>query len=224
MGRTSQPPIPVGNTTRNTPSSLFLSLPTSCNSRVTGTGGVRSNPSRASNPRIRSRSAGANTPSRTAASAASAVPTATASPWFMASEHFSMACPSVCPRLSLRRSPASYSSRSTISALTRTAADTTADSSAVSPRNASKPRRSSRANSSASAMTAALTASASPARNSLSGSVRSSAGSQTTNRGWVNVPAMFLYPSTFTPFLPPTEASTCPSSVVETNPNGSPRM
>ena len=73
-------------------------------------------------------------------------------------------------------------------------------------------------------MIAALTTSASPARNSRSGSVRSSPGSQITNCGWVKVPAMFLYPSTFTPFLPPTEASTCPSSVVETNPNFSPRM
>ena len=35
---------------------------------------------------------------------------------------------------------------------------------------------------------------------------------------------MFLYPSTFTPFLPPTEASTCARSVVGTKPNGTPRM
>ena len=49
-------------------------------------------------------------------------------------------------------------------------------------------------------------------------------GSQITKRGCLKVPAIFLYPSTFTPFLPPTLASTCPSKVVETNPNDSPRM
>ena len=73
-------------------------------------------------------------------------------------------------------------------------------------------------------MTAALTTSASPVRNSRSESVRSISGSQITKRGCLKVPAIFLYPSTFTPFLPPTLASTCPSKVVETNPNDSPRM
>ena len=73
-------------------------------------------------------------------------------------------------------------------------------------------------------MSAALTISASPARNSLSGSVHSIAGSQTTKSGWAKQPAMFLYPATFTPFLPPTLASTWASSVVATKPKRRPRM
>ena len=122
------------------PSSFFLSLPTSFSRRFTSTGGVRSKPSAVSTFTIRSQSACVSAPSFTAAPAISAVPTATASPWFMRLEAFSMACASVCPRFSLRRSPDSRSSRSTMSALTRIAAETASDNRSVSVR---APRRSS---------------------------------------------------------------------------------
>ena len=52
-----------------------------------------------------------------------------------------MAWASVCPKLSLRRSPVSCSSRSTISALTRTAAEIASVSRSVSARRAHVSRR-----------------------------------------------------------------------------------
>ena len=173
---------------------------------------------------MRSHAAGASSPSFTASRAAIAMPTATASPWIISREHFSTAWPNVWPRLSFRRSPCSRSSRLTTAALSRTECTTTLSMASGSAHRPSSPTRSISPKSGSSPMIPALTASASPARISRRGSVAKSDVSQTTNCGWAKTPAMFLYPSRLTPFLPPTLASTHPSSVVETNPNGTPRM
>ena len=79
-----------------------------------------------------------------------------------------------------------------MSAFTRIDAETASVSRSVSERRSSKVVASIRAKRSASAMMAALTTSASPARNSRSESVRSIPGSQITNLGCENVPAIFL--------------------------------
>ena len=62
--------------------------------------------------------------------------------------------------------------------------------------------------------------SASPARSSRSGSVSSVATSEITARGWWNAPIMFLPSAWLIAVLPPTEESTCASSVVGTCTNG----
>ncbi len=72
-------------------------------------------------------------------------------------------------------------------------------------------------------MTPYFTTSARPARYSRSGSVPSTSTSITTPRGCQNAPTMFLPPGRLMPTLPPTELSTCASSVVGTCTNRSPR-
>ena len=65
--------------------------------------------------------------------------------------------------------------------------------------------------------------SASPARSSRGGSVASVSVSASTARGWWNAPIMFLPRGWLTPVLPPTEESTCASSVVGTCTKSTPR-
>ncbi len=76
---------------------------------------------------------------------------------------------------------------------------------------------------SASRITPYLTTSARPARYSRSGSVSSTEVSTSTPAGCQKAPTMFLPPARFTPTLPPTELSTCASSVVGTCTKVSPR-
>ena len=152
-------------------------------------------PIRSNTLRTRAASSAVTVPSLSDRRAIMTVPIATASPCKKSRLHFSIACANVCPRLSLRRSSLSRSSRSTICALTFTARMTASPSSARSRRNSSSEWLSNNPNSSLSAIRPALTISASPARNSRSGSVSSMAGSQSTKSGWLKVPTMFLYPS-----------------------------
>ena len=65
-----------------------------------------------------------------------------------------------------------------------------------------------------------LITSASPARSSRSGSVSSVATSAITRSGWWKAPIMFLPRAWLIAVLPPTEESTCASSVVGTCRNG----
>ena len=66
--------------------------------------------------------------------------------------------------------------------------------------------------------------SASPARNSRSGNVLKVSRSHTTTRGWWNAPIMFLPSGWLIAVLPPTDESTCASSVVGNCTCGTPRM
>ena len=72
-------------------------------------------------------------------------------------------------------------------------------------------------------MNPAFTTSAKPATSSLRDSVSSRSRSQTTARGAQNAPTRFLPSAVFTPVLPPTAASTMPSTVVGTCTTATPR-
>ena len=72
-------------------------------------------------------------------------------------------------------------------------------------------------------MNPALTISAMPATISLRGNVSSVARSTSTAAGWWNAPTRFLPASVLMPVLPPTAASTMPSSVVGTCTMSTPR-
>ena len=84
-------------------------------------------------------------------------------------------------------------------------------------------RSSSQAKNAASRIAPYLTTSASPAESSRAGKVSRQSVSMTTARGWWNAPIMFLPSGWLMPVLPPTEESTCASSVVGTCTNGMPR-
>ena len=68
-----------------------------------------------------------------------------------------------------------------------------------------------------------LTTSARPATRSSAGSVSSGSRSQSTPAGGWNAPTRFLPAAMLTPVLPPTAASTMPSSEVETGTQRTPR-
>ena len=72
-------------------------------------------------------------------------------------------------------------------------------------------------------MTPYLMTSARPAASSRGGSVRSVSVSASTAIGWWNAPIMFFARGWLTAVLPPTEESTCASSVVGTCTKSTPR-
>ncbi len=65
--------------------------------------------------------------------------------------------------------------------------------------------------------------SAKPHAHSRTGSVSSTLGSDTTHSGWWNAPTAFFAAGRSIPVLPPTAASTIPTSEVGTAIQGTPR-
>ena len=153
------------------------------------------------------------------------VPMATASPCRKVPYpvHVSTACPNVCPRFRVARTPLSFSSSSTISALLmheRFIAYASASGSRASTRSQCS---SCHAKKAASRMRPYLTTSGRPDTNSRSGRVSRTCVSITTLRGWWKAPIMFLPCGWFTPVLPPTEESTMAITVVGTWMKSTPR-
>ncbi len=169
-------------------------------------------------------------PRRAASPRAQASPAATHSPWGRPVTA-STACPIVCPRLSLRRSPDSRKSDSTIRAFKRIERSRTSarragseGSRKAAPAGRAGIARSSRSRCSGPSITACLTASTRPPAACRAGRVESTEGSTMTKRGRRKDPTRFLRPPKSIPFLPPTEASTMARTVVGAKPKSSPRI
>mmetsp|Transcript_18640 Transcript_18640/g.60809 ORF Transcript_18640/g.60809 Transcript_18640/m.60809 type:complete len:205 (-) Transcript_18640:240-854(-) len=135
-----------------------------------------------------------------------------------------MACPMVWPKLSVDRTPPSFSSSATTSALSRTASVTTCSMASGCSALTSSTRPSSKSKRGACRMQPILTASASPSTTSRSLSERSSSRSITTRLGWWKAPTKFLPLGTLMAVLPPTDESSIAIIEVGTCTTGTPRM
>ena len=219
--------MPLSSTSRSLPPWTFLSscIAARAASGVTAPRASVRSPSRASKESTRAASAAGNQPARCDIPAAIASPTPTASPCNQGPNPVtcSMACPKVWPRLRSARSPVSRSSRETTPALMAQQRCTACASAAGSSASKASAFASSQAKKSASQISACFTTSARPARSSRGGSVTSVAVSASTASGWWKAPIRFLPPGWLTPVLPPTEESTCASSVVGTCRKPTPR-
>ena len=120
----------------------------------------------------------------------------------------SIACPKVCPKLSIRLIPASLSSTVTTEALKLTDLATSMVRILKSLSKISSDRFSIISNNSGSPIIAVLIISAKPDRYSFSGKVVSIEVSQITNSGCLIMPNIFFVAPRFTPFFPPVLAST----------------
>ena len=143
--------------------SRFLSARMAISSCFISTGNSVGRPMQLMTFRIRSAVASSSLPARTAASQTMAMPAATASPWERLVKLFSIAWANVWPRLSLRRSPRSRWSCSTIAVFTRMERMMSSRSRGASERISSKECLSTMEKSSASPMMPAFITSARPA-------------------------------------------------------------
>ena len=111
IGRISQSPMPRISTKATERASFFLSCFSAAIRRGNSMPVVTGSPIRSNTLRTRAASSVVTVPSLSDRRAIVTVPIATASPCRKSRLHFSIACANVCPRLSLRRSPLSRSSR-----------------------------------------------------------------------------------------------------------------
>ena len=232
----STAPIRSGRTHRTSPPRAFLSPATRAAVARRGGGAVvTARPQAASSATIRSASRRWQVPRAAARRAAAASPSATASPC-ASPDCSSSAWPSVCPRFSARRGPASRKSAVTSRPFTLTAPsihDAQGRSRAPGTGRSARPRASRFARSGARAsrlrnrdgepITAALTVSARPQRQSRRVSVPSSPGSTSTHPAGWKAPTGFFNAPRSTAVLPPRPASTAASSVVGAAAKATPR-
>mmetsp|Transcript_30483 Transcript_30483/g.98479 ORF Transcript_30483/g.98479 Transcript_30483/m.98479 type:complete len:224 (+) Transcript_30483:3907-4578(+) len=152
-------------------------------------------------------------------------PMATHSPWSILGEAMpSMAWPIVWPKLSVARTPDSFSSSATTSALRRTASVTTLWMRSGCSALIASTCSSIRSKSGAQRMHPILIASARPSTISRWPSERSSSRSMHTRRGWWNAPMRFFPAGTLTAVFPPTDESSIAIMDVGTCTTGTPRM